>query len=380
MKRNRFSQVVLLFAITIFFVICKNSTESISNPTLNKPDYDLTGNKMLIISTPEYETALSGFINWKKEKGLDVELDVSSAGKGINAVKTKLKEKYENDGLTYIILVGDIDDVPSPMYQGYPSDPSYALLDGDDFIGDAFISRIPVNNTTELHNILNKIIIYEKALFENTEWLKTAVIPQTIEFNGQELADAIESAMKDNPEYFNRIIKVMENEPDPEAKLLESIEKYGAHMIVYNSHGSETEFGNIRFSVNDIKNLKFPEKCFPIIHGCGCLTGNFAFNGGNCLAETALKTGTLSRPAGPVAMLAFTCPANPGPAMTAQRELFTNMYYNKDKYKTFGALCYYSNLYAMNKYGEIEAEKHYKKCHLFGDCSMIVWKTAPGQN
>lgn len=75
--------------------------------------------------------------------------------------------------------------------------------------------------------------------------------------------------------------------------------------------------------MNDVKKLKFPDGCFPIIHGCGCLTGNFAY------------------------------------------------------YDTFGELCYYSNLYAMKQYNDYEAERHYRKCHLFGDCSMTIWKTVP---
>ena len=128
--------------------------------------------------------------------------------------------------------------------------------------------------------------------------------------------------------------------------------------------------------MNDVNKLKFPEGCFPIIHGCGCLTGNFAYEEGDCLAETVLKTGSVSHPSGPVAMLAFSSPANPGPAMVAQKELFTKLYYNNE-YETFGELCYYSNLYAMKQYNTVEAERHYRKCHLFGDCSMTVWKTVP---
>ncbi|MFC1725005.1 ABC transporter permease, partial [candidate division KSB1 bacterium] len=42
-----------------------------------------TGNKMLIISTPEYETALSGFINWKKEKAGKYFGDENPIGKTI---------------------------------------------------------------------------------------------------------------------------------------------------------------------------------------------------------------------------------------------------------------------------------------------------------
>ncbi len=104
----------------------------------------LSGNKMLIITTPKYESALDKYVVWKKAGGLDVELDTESVEKGVDAIKQKLQEKYDSEGLMYIILVGDIDDVPSIMLrapnsspykeEGYPSDPSYTLLDGDDLM------------------------------------------------------------------------------------------------------------------------------------------------------------------------------------------------------------------------------------------------------
>jgi len=360
---------ILLFG-TSTFLFCQSSLLVIPDIAVNQEE------TLFIITTSKYEKTLSDFIEWKRERGLDVEIDVQSAGRGVHVIQETLQDKYEETGLTYILLVGDIDDVPSPLYQGYPSDPSYALLDGDDFIGDAFISRIPVNTVGELENQINKILTYEKALFKNTEWINTAIIPQTIEFDGHEHAQAIVDAMESQSQYFKKVIKIMEDGPDPEAALIDAIEKYGVNMLVYNSHGQENGFGNIRFTVDDVRKIIFPEGCFPIIHGCGCLTGNFAYEGGDCLAEAALKTGSIFRPAGPIAMLAFTSPANPGPAMVAQKELFTNMYYN-DEYDTFGELCYYSNLYAMRQYNDYEAERHYRKCHLFGDCSMIVWKVVP---
>ncbi len=379
MKKKNCIIPAALLIMFLFSAACKNVTDSGNVPYVQLDEHGggiLTDNKMIIITTSEFKNTLKDFIDWKKEKGFDVELDVKSAGSGTAAVRAKLKDKYEKEGLTYIILVGDIEDVPSPYYRGYPSDPAYALLAGDDNTGDAMISRISVKNTEELKNQLNKILIYEKGLFENTEWITTAVMPQTTHFNGTEYANNIESEMKKHPENFSRIIKIMDDENDPPGKLIQSLEQYGAHMIVYNSHGDIDGFGCVRFKVTDVSSLTFPENCFPVIHGCGCLTGTFSYEGGDCLAEAALKTGTVSRPAGPVAMLAFCGSAQAPPAMVAQTELFTGMYY-KEEFKTFGQLCYYSNLFSMKQISDGEAESHYKKCHLFGDCSMVVWKKPP---
>ena len=88
-------------------------------------DQSVAGNKMLIITTSKYAKILNKYINWKIKRGLDVELDILSAEKGAETIQRKLQEKYDHEGLTYIVLVGDIDDVPSVMLAGYPSDPSY---------------------------------------------------------------------------------------------------------------------------------------------------------------------------------------------------------------------------------------------------------------
>ena len=81
-------------------------------------DLSTTGNKMLIITTPEYAKVLSKYVGWKIKRGLDVELDIRSAEKGAETIKRKIQEKYDQDSLTYIVLVGDIDDVPSVMLAG----------------------------------------------------------------------------------------------------------------------------------------------------------------------------------------------------------------------------------------------------------------------
>ncbi len=155
-------------------------------PNGSNGQHGLDGNKMLIITTPKYAKVLDEYIAWKIKRGLDVELDIQSAEKGAEAIQRKLQEKYDHEGLTYIVLVGDIDDVPSVMLpahasspyreEGYPSDPSYTLLEGDDLIGDALISRISVNTPAELENQLNKILKYEKGDFENFDWIRHAVV------------------------------------------------------------------------------------------------------------------------------------------------------------------------------------------------------------
>jgi hypothetical protein len=138
-QKNLFSMLVLGSFLSVSFIY-------------GYADRHMSGNNMRIITTPKYAKIMDKYIDWKIERGLDVEVDILSAEKGTKAILQKLQEKYNEEGLTYIVLVGDIDDIPSVMLAGYPSDPSYTLLEGDDLIGCALISRISVNSPAELEN------------------------------------------------------------------------------------------------------------------------------------------------------------------------------------------------------------------------------------
>ncbi len=279
------------------------------------------GNKMLIISVPKYQSSLGEYIQWKKSRGFEVELDVLAAGKGAEKIRQKLQNKFDRGGLDYIILVGDIDDVPSLMLpdpaspetrrEGYPSDPSYTLLEGDDLIGDALISRISVNTPAELKNQLNKILKYEKGNFKNFEWIRRAVVASMTGFDGVDHAAKLESRLKARPDYFDQVIKIMESDADITRKIREAIETTGVNFIAHHGHGSPTAFGSLPFSRTDAAGLKNYDTGFPIIHGAACSTGSFWIENGDCLAEAFMKAGTVEKPAGAIAFLGG---ATPGPS------------------------------------------------------------------
>jgi hypothetical protein len=266
-------------------------------------DQSFAGNKMLVITTSKYAKVLNKYINWKTKRGLDVELDILSAEKGAEAIQQKIQEKYDQEGLTYIVLIGDIDDVPSimlPAYRsnpyresGYPSDPSFTLLEGDDLIGDALISRISVNTPAELENQLNKIL----------DWIRHAVIASMTGFDGVDHAGKLETSLKSHPDYFDNVIKIMESDSNITEKIRDVIEKTGVNFIAHHGHGSPIAFGSLPFSRENAAKLKNFDTGFPIIHGAACSTGSFWIEDGDCLAEAFMKAGTVEKPAGAIAFL-----------------------------------------------------------------------------
>jgi hypothetical protein len=386
MKQKKCLFSLLLFgfflsSLVIFAPVGEGHHQNKSNkPPLDAPNagQSMAGNKMLIITTSKYEKVLDKYIDWKIKRGIDVELDIQSVENGSEAIQRKIQEKYDHEGLTYIVLVGDIDDVPSDMLAGYPSDPSYTLLEGDDLTGDALISRISVNTPAELENQLNKILKYEKVDFKNFDWIRHAVVASMTGFDGVDHAGKLVTSLKSHPDYFDKVIKIMDSDIDITEKIREAIEKTGVNFIAHHGHGSETAFGSLPFSREDAANLKNYDTGFPIIHGAACSTGSFWIEDGDCLAEAFMKAGTVEKPAGAIAFLGGATSMDPLACIAAQKEVFMSFYYDKDV-DTIGELFYRGTLAAMKKLSKDRGERLFRRWHLFGDCSTPLWRKIPAK-
>ncbi|MFA7420407.1 MAG: C25 family cysteine peptidase [Melioribacteraceae bacterium] len=382
MSLKKYLVILLTFLIVISFSSCQKEDTPIEPDSTENKEIDngidfnrFKGEEMLIITVDKFVNELQPFINYKKSIGMNVVLNTFAAPVGVEAIKNAIQAKYEKDGLHFIILVGDIEDVPSPYFQGSPSDPSYALLEGDDLIGDALISRISVKSYAELKNIVNKLLIYQKGEFRSKDWITNAIVVGTYHFDGVNHTSGITSVLRNHTSYFKNVYQVLETDQNPHPDLMNAIENNGANMIVYNSHGFSDGFYSIAFKNNHLPELKTFGNSFPFIHGAACLTGSFEWSVGDCFAEAVLKTGTYEKPAGPIGMLAFSRSTDAAPAMTAQRIAFKELYFD-DKIETIGELCYFSNLLAMKEFDTAHSEQFYKHWHLFGDCSMSIWKHA----
>ena len=367
MKQQKclFSLLVIGFFLSAFMIFAN-------------ADLSIAGNKMLIITTSKYAKVLNKYIDWKIKRGIDVELDIQSAEKGAEMIQQKIQEKYDHEGLTYIVLVGDIDDVPSVMLARYPSDPTYTLLEGNDLIGDALISRISVNTPAELENQLNKVLKYERGDFESFDWIRHAVVASMTGFDGIDHAGKLEASLKSHPDYFDQVIKIMESDSNITKKIRDAIEKTGVNFIAHHGHGSPTAFESLHFSRENAADLKNFDTGFPIIHGAACSTGSFWIENGDCLAEAFMKAGTVEKPAGAIAFLGGATSMDPRACIAAQKEVFMNYYFDEDV-ETIGELFYNGTLAAMKKLSKDRGERLFRRWHLFGDCSTPLWRKIPAK-
>ncbi len=141
---------------------------------------DEIGN-MLVITHNSYLGALQPWVQWKIEKGIDVRVVDVAEVPTVAAMDSYIANYYNSGGndFTYLVLVGDEDQVPSelvtnPNGTGY-CDNCFGYISGNDHYPEIFVGRLLVHNTTELNGVISKIMEYEKFPNTDSDWFSTAM-------------------------------------------------------------------------------------------------------------------------------------------------------------------------------------------------------------
>jgi Peptidase family C25/Propeptide_C25/Secretion system C-terminal sorting domain/Peptidase family C25, C terminal ig-like domain len=151
--------------------------QSLAKGTLNYyPSDYITGYStspvgMIILTDTAFRMNLKPFIKWKTEEGFKVKTIYKGtwpAGNSFAGIKDSLTRIYnsgteENPAPEYLLIVGDVNKIPLSEGTSQVSDLYYGEFDGNgDYIPDMFIGRLPVADTTELKNVVGKLLQYEK--------------------------------------------------------------------------------------------------------------------------------------------------------------------------------------------------------------------------
>ncbi len=132
----------------------------------------------LILTPQSLRSELTTFALWKQSKGLNVDIatvgntasdDVAANWSLIDAYIEKYFHEHYCNGV-YVLLVGDVNLIPSgrstrvtadPYGSNSDSDHVYEVL-GNDLFASLYVGRLAVANATQLRAQLNKILSYEK--------------------------------------------------------------------------------------------------------------------------------------------------------------------------------------------------------------------------
>jgi hypothetical protein len=141
-----------------------------------------------VMICPDNSTVLSiveDLAQWRRRQGYVVEV-VSTAQTGTTntAIRNWLINRYQtaDPPLEFVTLVGDASGtVMIPSFRegesGYngEGDHQYTTLDGADVLADVHIGRLSVTSTSQLEDVVRKIVTYESAPdMSQTDWFTTA--------------------------------------------------------------------------------------------------------------------------------------------------------------------------------------------------------------
>ena len=153
-------------------------------PTQDKDIITTYPVKYVIISDPDFQSALQPLVQWKTKKGFHVVEAYTNnplVGNTTVSIHTYLKDMYDNpsDGIspTYVLFVGDEAQVPSFDNGNHLSDMYYCEFDGGgDFYPEMYYGRFSATISEEVEVQVNKTLTHEKYLFTDPSFLDEVVL------------------------------------------------------------------------------------------------------------------------------------------------------------------------------------------------------------
>ena len=252
---------------------------------------------MIVITPEDYITALQPWINWKIQKGFDVNVvTTAQAGGNYNAIQSYVQNLYNtgvNQGATptFVILVGDTGQVPGKTSGNATqkvTDLYYGSIDGD-YFPDMFYSRMSAENTNQVTAIVNKILQYEQYTMPDPSYLSnvTLIAGWDSYWNariGRPTINYATTYYYNTAHGFNQVNAYLQQ---GQYTGCYNTLNTGIGFINYTAHGSETSWSDPQFTVSNVNALTNANKYFLAMGNC-CLTGNFGHSQ-PCFGEAMLR-------------------------------------------------------------------------------------------
>ncbi len=284
-----------------------------------------TGGSYVIITVPEFESAIAPLAEWKMRKGWPVvTVNTNTTGGTNENIRDWLVNAYQTWDLPpeYILLVGDVEDIPNWLKEETVSDFPYTLLDGDDWLPDAMVGRFSVATASEVATVVAKTINYERDPdMSQTDWFTRAVAvagqsqsttpKHTVLYCNEQLEtigfDEATPANYFTSEYGNYIVSPFQTQdgygapPDGGRDYFMHEVNQGCSMVVYRGWAYSTiGWAPPNFWTEHISALTNGAK-LPVVFSFVCLNNDFTAD--RCFGEGWIREGSPEAPRGAVAFV-----------------------------------------------------------------------------
>lgn len=246
--------------------------------------------KYIIVSDPMFREALQPFVNWKTRRGFNViqaYTDNPDVGTTTTSIKSYLKNLYTSatptdPAPTFVLFVGDIQQIPSFQCVGHVSDLYYCEYTGD-YLPEVFYGRFSANTVNELLPQINKTLQYEQYLMPDPSYLDNAVLiagadaAHQLDWGNGQVNYATEY-------YFNASHNLKTHtylQPEPGGSYysqnIRANISQGVCFASYSAHGNVEGWINPAFSISDVSLLQNQGK-YGLMIGNSCQTSAFNLN------------------------------------------------------------------------------------------------------
>ena len=252
---------------------------------------------MIVITPENYVSALQPWLNWKIQKGFDVNVyTTSQTGSTYNAIQSYVQNLY-NTGVsqgatpTFLVLVGDTGQIPgrtSGNSTGKVTDLYYGSVDND-YFPDMFYSRMSAENTNQVTAIVNKILQYEQYTMPDPSYLNnvTLIAGWDSYWNPRIAQPTINYA---TTYYYNTahgFTTVNAHLNQSQYSGCYNALSTGIGFVNYTAHGDNQEWSQPNFTNSGVNQLTNTNKYFLAMGNC-CLSGNFGYSQ-PCFGEAMLR-------------------------------------------------------------------------------------------
>ncbi len=329
--------------------------------------------RMLIIAADAYYDGMGEFVTWKREKGIDTKLVRYSeiGGVGATAVKNYIQGEYNAGGLVFVLLVGDVEHIPSLTYAGGEADPMYALVAGNDVYPDLFVSRFSVQSAADLSTQVQRSVWYERTPTAMVEWYHKATGIASNEGNPPDYQWMNGFRAKLLNYTYTEMDQIYA--PNATAAMVTNALNNGRSLVLYMGHGTTTSWVTTGFSNSNVNGLS-NYWMLPVIHSVACVNGDFSVT--TCFGEAWLRAQGGGQPKGALAAYMSSINQSWVPPQYGQQGFVDSLV--NDRYNTVGGTLFGGSVAMLLQYnGGSAATEIFNTWIIFGDCSVQMRTDSP---
>jgi hypothetical protein len=176
------------------------------------------------------------------------------------------------------------------VFDGGATDVEYSYLSGNDFLPEIFIGRISVNSSSDISNLVNKTLVYEKAAHQGNWWFERAALVGDPSDSGVSTITSMQYIQNIMENYGMDDIRTC-YDCNSEDNWVEN--QFDDGVLYYNYRGY---YGSSGIGQTGLNSGMYP----PFAASLTCGTGDF---NSTSESENFIRAGSLSDPQGAVACI-----------------------------------------------------------------------------